>query len=139
MLSDAAPTPEEPRPTSDRSVLDTNDRDTWGAAAEEHATSFDTEDQAEPLTGAWRRESSVRPLTELYATVPVPDPSAARWRTALCFFGPERAFNFGWLYRGTLATGLGADIAGGAQLGYNLIFVYNGQVVKSYSSIMSLA
>jgi manganese transport protein len=67
---------------------------------------------------AWRHEKGENSLSEVYASVPVPD-GATFFRKMLAFAGPGLLVAVGYMDPGNWAT----DLAGGAQFGYNLLFV----------------
>jgi len=65
---------------------------------------------------SWRREKNNHSLSEVHASISVPE-SSGFWKKMLAFFGPGLMVAVGYMDPGNWAT----DIAGGAQFGYILL------------------
>ncbi|GAA4356239.1 Nramp family divalent metal transporter [Hymenobacter saemangeumensis] len=71
---------------------------------------------AEP---GWRHARRSNSLSEVYASIRVPDASASFWRKLMAFWGPGLMVAVGYMDPGNWAT----DIQGGAKFGYTLLSV----------------
>jgi len=67
---------------------------------------------------AWRKDSDRKSLSEVFASVPVPQ-KGGFWKRLFAFAGPGLMVAVGYMDPGNWAT----DIAGGAQFGYTLLSV----------------
>ena len=70
------------------------------------------------MNKAWRSERKSNSLSEVYASIPVPEGNGF-WRNLRAFLGPGFMVAVGYMDPGNWAT----DLAGGAQFGYTLLLV----------------
>ena len=78
-----------------------------------------TETKAALAETGWRHARRGNSLSEVYASIKVPDASASFWRKLMAFWGPGLLVAVGYMDPGNWAT----DLAGGASYGYTLLSV----------------
>jgi manganese transport protein len=78
-----------------------------------------TETKAALAETGWRHARRGNSLSEVYASIKVPDASASFWRKLMAFWGPGLLVAVGYMDPGNWAT----DLAGGARYGYTLLSV----------------
>ena len=72
-----------------------------------------------PAEAGWRYPRRGNSLSEVYASIKVPNADAPFWRKMLAFWGPGLMVAVGYMDPGNWAT----DLAGGARYGYTLLSV----------------
>jgi manganese transport protein len=78
-----------------------------------------TETKAALAETGWRHARRGNSLSEVYASIKVPDANASFWRKLMAFWGPGLLVAVGYMDPGNWAT----DLAGGARYGYTLLSV----------------